>query len=81
MMTEDFTKLPIGSLVSMSRTIVLCPVCGRFGALEARGDGSRRYVHVEDSVIHTDGLLVEPRDSCESLGGSFAEAAGPGAEL
>jgi hypothetical protein len=76
MMTEDFTKLTLGSLVSMSRTIIQCPLCGRLGALEVRDGGERRCVHVEDSVIHTDGLLVEPRDYCELAGvHPMAEAA------
>ncbi len=74
MMTEDFTKLPVGSLVSMSRAIVHCPLCGRSGALERRRNGARRCVHVEASIIHTDGMVVEPRDSCE-LAGVFAPSA------
>lgn len=73
-MTEDFTKLPVGSLVSMSRAIILCPLCGRCGALELRSNGSRRCVHVEASVIHTDGMVVEPKDSCE-LAGALAPSA------
>jgi hypothetical protein len=69
-MTEDFTKLSPGTLVSVSRVIVRCTLCGRCGALEVRSDGSRRCVHVESSVIHTDGMIVEPRDSCELTGAS-----------
>ena len=61
MMTEDFTKLPLGSVVSEARTIVRCSVCRRRGALDVR---LRRCVHVEGSVIDSDGLLVEPIDSC-----------------
>lgn len=68
MMFEDFTKLPIGSMVSMSRPIIRCPLCGRFGALELRDGADRRCVHVETSFIHTDGMLVEPRDYCELSG-------------
>ena len=61
MMTEDFTKLPLGCVVSESRTIVRCSVCRRRGALDVR---LRRCVHVEGSVIDSDGFAVEPIDSC-----------------
>jgi hypothetical protein len=61
MMTEDFTKLPIGVLVSDSRTIVRCTVCRRRGALDVK---LRRCVHVEGSEIGSDGLVIEPIDSC-----------------
>jgi len=61
MMTEDFTKLPIGSVVSQSRTIVRCSVCQRRGALDVR---LRRCVHLEGSEISSDGMIVEPIDSC-----------------
>src|SRR5215472_17312736 len=54
MMTEDFTKLPIGVLVSDSRTIVRCSVCRRRGALDVK---LRRCVHVEGSAIGADGLV------------------------
>ena len=61
MMTEDFTKLPIGVLVSDSRLIVRCSVCRRRGALDVK---LRRCVHVEGSEIGSDGLVIEPIDSC-----------------
>jgi hypothetical protein len=61
MMTEDFTKLPIGVLVSDARTIVRCSVCRRRGALDRKRS---RCVHVEGSEIGSDGLVVEPIDSC-----------------
>ncbi len=61
MMIEDFTRLPLGSLVSESRSIVLCTVCQRRGALDVR---RRRCVHVEGSTIDAQGLVVEPIDSC-----------------
>ena len=64
MMTEDFTKLPIGSVVSQSRTIVRCSVCKRRGALDAR---LRRCVHLEGSEISSDGMIVEPIDSCSPV--------------
>lgn len=72
MMTEDFTKLPIGSLVSGLRPIIRCPACLRRGALERLDSGARRCVHVEASMIHSDGMLVEPRDHCELA--EFGEA-------
>ena len=76
MMTEDFTKVAVGSLVSDSRTIVHCPLCGRAGALESRLDGSRRCVHIEASMIDRDGLWVDPRDVCEwSDAAQFSQAA------
>lgn len=65
MMTEDFTKVPLGSLVSDARTIVRCPLCDRAGALEIRADAVRRYIHVEASMIGADGLWVDARDLCE----------------
>jgi len=61
MMTEDFTKLPVGAVVSDSRTIVRCSVCRRRGALDVK---LRRCVHVEGSAIGSDGLIIEPIDSC-----------------
>jgi hypothetical protein len=61
MMTEDFTKLPVGTVVSHSRTIVRCSVCRRRGALDVK---LRRCVHVEGSAIGSDGLIIEPVDSC-----------------
>ena len=61
MMTEDFTKLPVGAVVSDSRTIVRCSVCRRRGALDMK---LRRCVHVEGSAIGSDGLIIEPIDCC-----------------
>ena len=60
-MIEDFTKLPLGSVVSESRTIVMCTVCGRRGALDVR---LRRCVHVEGSTVDAHGLVVQPLESC-----------------
>ena len=64
-MTEDFTKVALGSLVSGSRAIVRCPRCERSGALEICGQMTRRCVHVEDSTISRDGIQVDARDLCE----------------
>jgi hypothetical protein len=63
MMTENFTRLPVGAAVSSSRTVIRCPRCGRNGALEVGSDGMRRCVHVEESAM-TDGVFVEPTDHC-----------------
>jgi hypothetical protein len=67
MMTENFTRLPVGTSVSSSRRVIRCPRCGRNGALEVGVDGRRRCVHVEDSAM-TDGLVVESADHCELPG-------------
>ena len=75
-MTEDFTKLPVGSLVSGRRPVVRCPLCRRQGALERLHTDAWRCVHVESSLIHTDGMLVEPRDHCE-----LAQTGSAGLEL
>ena len=79
-MIENYTRLRLGSMASMARAIVRCPVCGRRGALETRQDRSRCCIHVERLMIHPDGMRVEPRDSCElgceefSPGQLFSEA-------
>ena len=67
-MTEDFTDLQIGSLVSSARPVVRCPRCRRKGALERRVNGVRRCVHVEQSTMRPDGILVRPTDVCELAG-------------
>jgi hypothetical protein len=67
-MTDDFTDLQVGSLVSFSRPVVRCPRCRRHGALERRQDGVRRCIHVETSTFHADGVLVEPKDVCDLAG-------------
>jgi hypothetical protein len=65
MMTEDFTRLPFGFLVSGSRTIIRCPSCWRHGVLESRTDGARRCVHVETSTIDDARTVVRATDLCE----------------
>jgi hypothetical protein len=67
-MTDDFTDLQVGSLVSFSRPVVRCPRCRRHGALERRLDGVRRCVHVETATVRTDGIQVESTDVCELAG-------------
>lgn len=66
MMTQDFTKLPFGSLVSESRTVIRCPQCRRHGVLESRKDGARRCIHVEVST--NAGTVFEVPDRCELAG-------------
>jgi hypothetical protein len=66
MMTEDFTQLEVGSLVSMSRTVIRCPRCRRQGVLESRADGARRCVHVEVSSMA--GTVAEATDRCDLAG-------------
>lgn len=63
MMTEDFTQLPVGSIVSMSRTIIRCPRCRRHEVLESGRDGSRRCIHAEASVLT--GTVAEVIDHCD----------------
>jgi hypothetical protein len=75
MMIEDFMHLPIGSRASGSRPVIQCPVCRRRGALDRLRNGAWRCVHVEASLIYTDGMVIEPRDHCE-----LAQIAGPGLE-
>jgi hypothetical protein len=66
MMTEDFTKLPVGSLVSQSRTVIRCPQCHRHGVLETFNDGARRCIHVEVSALAA--MVAEVTDRCELAG-------------
>jgi len=73
-MTEDFTSLQVGALVSMARPVIHCPTCRRPGALERSSDGARRCVHIEGSVLHPDGMVVEPLDHCEFAGPRAATA-------
>jgi hypothetical protein len=73
-MTEDFTTMRVGALVSMARPVIHCPACRRPGALERRTNGARRCVHVEGSVLHPDGMVVEPLDHCEFAGPRAATA-------
>jgi hypothetical protein len=65
-MTEDFTKFPVGSLVSLSRTVIRCPQCRRHGVLESLSDGVRRCVHVEISTLA--GWVAEATDRCDLAG-------------
>jgi hypothetical protein len=66
MMSEDFTKFPVGSLVSLSRTVIRCPRCRRPGVLESHADGERVCIHVEVSSLA--GTVAEATDRCELAG-------------
>ena len=68
MATEDFTKLPIGFLVSRSRSIIRCPRCHQHGVLESLPDGVRRCIHAETSTIRPAGTVVQATDRCELAG-------------
>ena len=69
MMTEDFTRQPLGSIASRSRIIIRCPRCRRPGVLESFSDGARRCVHVEVSSLG--GAVAEETDRCELAGPRF----------
>ena len=76
-MTEDFTNLPLGSLVSSQRPVIRCPSCQRHGALERGDDGMRRCVHVEVSSFAANRLQTSQTDVCQIAGPrpeSFAES-------
>ena len=66
MNTQDFTRLPLGTLVSFSRTIIRCPSCRRHGVLESDRDGSRRCIHAEATALT--GMVPNPTDRCEFAG-------------
>lgn len=72
-MTQDFTKLSVGSLVSMSRTVIRCPQCRRHGVLESRDDGTRRCIHVE--IATNGGAVFDIPDRCELAGPRAGAAA------
>ncbi len=73
MNTQDFTRLPLGTLVSFSRTIIRCPSCRRHGVLESDRDGSRRCIHSETTALA--GMVPNPTDRCEFAGPRTARAA------
>ena len=76
-MTEDFTDLPLGSLVSAERPVIRCPRCQRPGALERGGNGMRRCVHVEVSSFAANRLQTAHTDVCQIAGPrpeAFAES-------
>lgn len=66
MKTQDFTRLPLGSLVASARTVIRCPKCRRHGVLESGRDGSRRCIHAETVILR--GMVPQPTDRCEFAG-------------
>jgi hypothetical protein len=73
METLDFTRLPLGALVSSSRTVIRCPQCRRHGVLESYRDGTRVCVHAETKTLP--GMVSLPTDRCEFAGPRAALAA------
>jgi len=63
-MTEDFTILAVGS-IAMDGIVVRCSRCGRNGILEQPAGRPSSCIHVSESTVLSDGLLVEPTDSCD----------------
>jgi len=66
MMIEDFTRLPVGSLVSMARTVIRCPLCRRPGVLESFNDGARNCIHAEISTLTSS--VAEATERCQLAG-------------
>jgi hypothetical protein len=62
-MTEDFTLLALG-FSAMEGIVVRCSRCGRNGILEQPAGRPSSCVHVCESTVLSDGLLVEPTDCC-----------------
>ena len=62
MSTLDFTRMPLGSLVASSRTVIRCPQCRRHGVLESYRDGTRICVHAETTALP--GMVPLPTDRC-----------------
>ena len=73
---QDFTRLPLGSLVASTKTVIRCPQCSRNGVLESYRDGTRVCVHAETVVLP--GMVPQPTDRCEFAGprARFAQGVG-----
>ncbi len=63
---QDFTRLPLGSLVATTKTVIRCPQCSRNGVLESYKDGTRVCIHAETVV--PPGMAPQPIDRCEFAG-------------
>lgn len=63
---QDFTRLPLGSLVASTQTVIRCPWCGRHGVLESHRDGTRVCVHAQTVVLP--GMVPKPTDRCVFAG-------------
>ena len=66
METLDFTRMPLGALVTSARTVIRCPQCRRHGVLESYRDGTRVCVHAEATVLP--GMVPLPTDRCQFAG-------------
>jgi hypothetical protein len=64
--TLDFTRMPLGALITSSRTVIRCPQCRRHGVLESYRDGTRICVHAETTTLP--GMVPLPTDRCEFAG-------------
>lgn len=69
---DDFTGFSEGTPIAEDGLVDRCPLCGRNGLRRLRVDGTVRFVHVETRRMFTDGLRVEPEDSCLVLSQSVA---------
>ncbi len=65
MTMENFTTLPEGFEVPIEGFVVRCPRCGRNGVLERPRESRPFCLHAQESTLFSDGLRVEPTDSCE----------------
>ena len=63
-MTEDYTLLALG-FIAMEGIVVRCSRCGRNGILEQVAGRPSSCIHISESTLLSDGLLVEPTDCCE----------------
>lgn len=72
METLDFTRMPLGALVTASRTVIRCPQCRRHGVLESYRDGTRVCVHAETTALP--GMVPLPTDRCQFAGPRNAHA-------
>jgi hypothetical protein len=65
MTIENFTALPEGHEVPLEGSVVRCPRCGRNGVLERPPECRPYCLHEQQWLLLSDGMLVEPTDSCE----------------
>ena len=63
-MTEDFTRLSEGSM-ALDGAVGRCGRCGRNGVVQQAPGAPASCVHVAESTLLCDGMLVEPTDCCE----------------
>ncbi len=62
---ENFTTLPAGTTVWPEGQVERCPKCGRQGIEQVVMEcGERIFLHAQTSELLSDGLLIEPQESC-----------------